>query len=212
VQAHGGYGYHADYLVERVYRDARINRIFEGTNEINRTVMPTLILKRSAEAGAPISSAALAAFDEASQANGSSDRITRMAIVERLRALTLLLLGAGLRACGDELRGHQHVTLRVADAVIDTFIAESAIRRAERLTVSQTGSADAARAMAAVYARDALTRVSRAAEDVAIATLTTRASGLPTVLERIRALGAHGPVDTIALHETIARALVDEGQ
>jgi alkylation response protein AidB-like acyl-CoA dehydrogenase len=208
VQVHGGYGYHADYLVERAYRDARINRIFEGTNEINRTVISHLLLKRTAAQTETLAAAALTAVHSASDSSRGIDSKDTSTLVDRLRALTLILFGAGLLAHGDELRSHQHITLRLADAAIDTFLAESAALRAGRLSAANSASAESAHAMALIYARDALTRTARAAEDVVIATMGRDAARLTAALARIRELAAPEVLDVIGLTEAIARSIV----
>jgi alkylation response protein AidB-like acyl-CoA dehydrogenase len=203
VQIHGGYGYHADYFVERAYRDARINRIFEGTNEINRVLIPGMALKRRSAGRRPLGDLARGAFSALTDPEPPASAATGEAVVERLRALALAMLGAGLARFGDGLRDEQAVTIRIADAMIDTYLAESAALRAARLGQTSPGpAAKAAASKALVYARDALTRVARDAEDVLVATMGLAAAR--SALKGARALASTEPLDAIALRDEIA--------
>ena len=206
VQVHGGYGYHADYFVERAYRDARINRIFEGTNEINRTLIPTAVLKR---AGAGDVHLADVAIDHARAFASADASVPVMPPVDRLRTLALAMLGFGLQTHGDALRQHQYVTTRMADAMIETYVAESADLRARRLSAAGAPAAGVATARAAIYARDALTRITRAAEDVIAS--TADAEVRHQAVMRARQVGTPEPVDVLALHERVAQSLFETG-
>lgn len=191
VQIHGGYGYHRDYLVERAYRDARINRIFEGTNEINRLLLPGLFLKRAARAGTALADAATAALTELAGSPSMPPAADDAAIVGRARALTLAMMGAAIARHGEDFRTEQEITLRVADAMIETFVIESCVARAAR-----TGTT-----MATIYLHDALPRIVQAASEVFAATMDGAAARAAT--EAARAAGASVPVDVIGLRRAL---------
>jgi hypothetical protein len=191
VQIHGGYGYHRDYLVERAYRDARINRIFEGTNEINRLLLPGLFLKRTARAGVPLADAAPAALARLAEWCSLPPAADDDAIVGRARSLTLAMMGAAIERHGEDFRSEQEVTLRVADAMIETFVMESCVARAAR-----TGTT-----MATLYLREALPRLVQAAGEVFATTMDGPRAGAAT--EAARALGACVPLDVIRLRRAV---------
>src|SRR5207247_672031 len=109
VQIHGGYGYHQDYAVERAYRDSRINRIFEGTNEINRLLIPGMLLKRAARGQFPLATAAEAALGESATAN-EEDRL-----VGNAKKIALLCMAAAAKKFGNDLDKQQEVLMNIAD-------------------------------------------------------------------------------------------------
>jgi len=198
VQIHGGYGYHRDYLVERIYRDARINRIFEGTNEINRLNIPRLVARRAARAGRaldgpPPDPAALTA----APATGAA------AALDNLRTLVRWLFAAVREQAGEPLREPQELVLRLGDLLIELFTAEAVVCRAEAL--GPTPSGRLAARIVQVHLHDALSRAAASATTMAPALFGSRAR---TAVEAILALTTLDPVDTIAARRDIAAAAI----
>src|SRR6266571_901264 len=175
VQVFGGYGYSKDYPAERAYRDARIARIYEGTNEINRIVIGTQLLRRAASGELPLFEAA---ETEAGTARVAADTLSmtranvafseELLLVKSAKAMTLASIAAVNRAYGDGARNEQEMIALIADMVMDVYAMESALLRTQRL-LSERGlsncgvQADITR----VFARDAASRVERAARAVA---------------------------------------------
>jgi alkylation response protein AidB-like acyl-CoA dehydrogenase len=164
VQVHGGYGFHRDYLVERAYRDARVNRIFEGTNEVNRLAIVRLLLKRVKRDQLPLFEAmGKAAPQERGSASADPAAFARQ--------LTLAALHRAHERYGDELvSAEQEVALRLADLVIETFVLQATTERA-RMLGGRAG--DLPRQQASLFANQAVLRVDRLASDV-VATATGR--------------------------------------
>jgi alkylation response protein AidB-like acyl-CoA dehydrogenase len=196
VQIHGGNGFVRDYPAERRYRDARVNRIFEGTNEINRLLVPTLLIKRALKGGPPVleaaARAAREAVDPAAETTNATDvlSIARQATAD-LKRLALLSLGAAASRFGETLGNEQEVLMLVADLVIDAYAAESATLRAAQAAASQHPLAQVHADAASVFASDALDRAAARARTVAIATghdaaPANRPSRLDTVAARRR--------------------------
>lgn len=134
VQIHGGNGFVRDYAAERRYRDARVNRIFEGTNEINRLLIPGLLIKRAVRGELPLLAAASQLMDEllgppALETGTGEPLETEMRTVESCRKVALLGIGAALQRFGTALEEEQECLLWLADLVIDTFAAQSALLR-----------------------------------------------------------------------------------
>jgi alkylation response protein AidB-like acyl-CoA dehydrogenase len=182
VQIHGGYGFHQDYMVERAYRDSRINRIFEGTNEINRLLIPGMVLKR---AGRGL--VTLTPPDGPAPAN-ADDRL-----VYNAKQIALAALNGAVAKYGKELEREQEVLMHVADIMIETYAMDSVLLRARKL--EGQGWAGIAGDMAAVYLRDAMARIDVSARDV-----------LP--IDTVRSFAAYEPVDSIALRRKVAARLL----
>ncbi len=208
VQIHGGYGYHRDYFVERAYRDARINRIFEGSNEINRLIVPGLIAKRAARAGRDLLTQAAAVLAQATSLAGLPPASDDEILVRRLRTVALLLLGAVHRQAGDALREPQEVVMCLTDTITEAFVAESVYHRACALAGTPKGVTAAA--ISRVHLRDALTRVAQALTTALPALLT--GDDARAALAAARALTTAEPLDTIALRRQIARAALEAGR
>jgi alkylation response protein AidB-like acyl-CoA dehydrogenase len=209
VQIHGGAGVHRDSYVERAYRDARVNRIFEGTNEINRLLIPMLLLKRARAGRLPILRGPDVASDplprtEAARASDEMPAAITDHQIAESRTLTRALLSAADRAYGDDLPAQQEIVMQLADLMIDIFAMESALLRARRLAVRRDGPIAAA--MAAVFMDDARTRIARAAGTI-IAALGSMADSA-SLLPRVRALASGPAVDTIRLRRQIAAHLL----
>ena len=182
VQIHGGYGYHQDYDVERAYRDSRINRIYEGTNEINRLLIPRLLLKR-----ATVTSPAGAVADE----EGS--------LVRRASEIAVMTLGL----VRDNTENPQEAHMAVADIVMELFAMESSLLRSRKFAA---GKGENATDMCTVLLRDALARVEVSARSVLGACLAGDA--LRARMTELRRLAEYDPVDAVRLRRAIACCLL----
>ena len=189
LQVHGGNGYAREFPAERPYRDARITRIYEGTNEINRLIIPTRILKH----GVPAEPAA----------GGSGDR----AMLTAAKRLTIAMLAGVAEAHGERARDEQQVLAHIADPIIDGYAIESALARTEKLAARDPAAARLAADMTSVFLADAISRIVHAAKQVANA-LGDR--GAP-IRDRIAPLAAHPGVDSVAARRRIADAVLEAG-
>jgi alkylation response protein AidB-like acyl-CoA dehydrogenase len=199
VQIHGGYGFHRDYAVERAYRDSRINRIFEGTNEINRLLIPGMLLKRDARGQLALLSAAAAALEDTTAAD-ESDEETRL--VGNAKKIALLSLAAAHRKYPDSLDKQQEILMHIADMMIETYAMESALLRSRKLAGIEDDRPGGLSHMAAVLLRDAMARIEIAARNV------LASAPAPGSLQRVRRLASYEPVDAIELRRRIARRLL----
>lgn len=137
VQIHGSNGYSSAYAVERFYRDARVNRIFEGTNEIHRLLIPNRLLKLAQSEALPIARAAADAWyvvrtNKRARASHGEPLAAERQLGERSRLLTLLLLGAAVEGFGEQLRQQQLLLAALSDLVIETFAIDSVLLRARK--------------------------------------------------------------------------------
>jgi alkylation response protein AidB-like acyl-CoA dehydrogenase len=202
LQTYGGYGYSKDYPAERIVRDARITRIYEGTNEINRIVIATRLLKSAVESGA--------LDQKGTEANGfkagGSDVVAER--VAEAKRLGVLALRAVSRSFGNdnEVREQQQILALVADIVIDVYLMESGWLRTQKL-VAQKGrkECDVLLAMTTVFACDAGDRIAVNARNLAGGLAGKNAEGLQDAAIRLL---SHPPVDTVALRHEIAEALI----
>ena len=218
IQINGGNGYVRDYPAERYYRDSRVNRIFEGTNEINRLLMPGTLLRRAVKGELPIIQAAKKLQDEllapalpagrgaAATAGGFSEDF---AAVAGMKKVAIALLGLGMLKYGDRIAEEQEVMLGIADVLIDVYQAESAVLRAAAAEEARLATAPLHADAARVFLSDAAARV----EVNARQTLTALAEGdmLRTQLAALRRLLKAAPVNTIALRRRLADATVAKG-
>src|ERR1700728_1311518 len=208
VQIHGGYGYHQDYVVERAYRDSRINRLFEGTSEINRLVITGMPLKRAARGTLPLLDAARAVVQNDAQSGDARSLEAagdpELSLVRNAKKIALLTLGLAYQRHGTKLEQQQEIILNMSDIIMEVLAMESSLLRSRKLAVAG-GGANAADACA-VYLRDAITRIEVSSRTV----LSACAQGdeLRTNLSRLRAYAAHEPVNSIELRRQIARRLL----
>lgn len=137
LQIHGGYGFVADYPAERFYRDERINRIFEGTNEINRLLIPGMILRKAMKGELPLQREAMKAFESLmtpsfEELDESIPYVKEKALIKNLKTLFLILSGAGVKKFMDKLSNEQEILMAAADIAIQIFALESTVLRAEK--------------------------------------------------------------------------------
>jgi alkylation response protein AidB-like acyl-CoA dehydrogenase len=212
VQIHGGNGFVRDYPAERHYRDARVNRIFEGTNEINRLLIPGMLIRRALKGDLPLIPAAKKLQDEilapsmpepASDAPLGSERRT----VAALKKVALMVLGTAMQTYGEKLTDQQEVLTLAADIISDVFAAESVLLRAVRVggvRPDQSGSIH--EAAARVFVHDAAARVEIGAR-TALAAMS-EGDTLRTLLAALRRVLKPAPVNTVALRRQIADAVI----
>ena len=206
VQIHGGYGFHQDYMVERAYRDSRINRIFEGTNEINRLLTTGMLLKRVAQRRLDLMSAVQGVMAELAAAGGSAGEEVSPArdALSRAKKATLLSAGVAHQRFGNKLESEQEVTAAISDMVTAVFAGESALLRAEKLQAK--GRGEQASEMVTVLFHDALAAIQQRAGLVMNA--CGEGSSLQKNLAGVHQLTRAEPVDTIALRRRIAGRLL----
>jgi alkylation response protein AidB-like acyl-CoA dehydrogenase len=212
VQIHGGNGFVRDYPAERHYRDARVNRIFEGTNEINRMLIPGMLVRRALKGGPPLIAAAKKLMDEL-LAPPSFDAPSEGEFEAERRAVTsmkkagLMVLGTALQTYGDKLADQQEVLMAAADIMTDVYGSESALLRARQSDARSDGSSPLHAAAARIVVNDSIDRVEHAARTA----LAGMAEGdtLRTLLAALRRFVKPSPVNTIALRRQLADAVVD---
>jgi alkylation response protein AidB-like acyl-CoA dehydrogenase len=213
VQIYGGYGYSADYPAERAYRDSRINRIFEGTNEINRMLIPGMLMKRAMTGKLALLPAAQALMDEMlspSMASLDEDEgvlVAELKLARNAKKVALMTLGTAAQKYMMALAEQQEVLMGVADIIIDAYAMESAILRAQKLAAAE-GAEAAARFvdMTQVFCNDAVERIDANAKN----TLAAMSEGdeLRTLLAALRRFTKLTPLNTVAARQRIADALI----
>ncbi|HET9714389.1 MAG TPA: acyl-CoA dehydrogenase family protein [Pyrinomonadaceae bacterium] len=213
VQIFGGYGYSADYPAERAYRDSRINRIFEGTNEINRMLIPGRLMKSALSGNLALLPAAQALMDEvlSPQMGGFDDDDSLLAAEQKLtinaKKVALMTLGTAAQKYMMKLADQQEILMGVADIIMDTYAMESAILRARKLVAAQgEGAAERYLDMTRVFCNDAVERIEAKAKN----TLAGMSEGdeLRTLLAALRRFTKLQPMNTIAARQRIADDLI----
>ncbi len=211
VQIHGGYGYHQDYAVERAYRDSRINRIFEGTNEINRMLVTGMLLKRAARGQLGLVKAAQGVLGEVLSGPSISDGAVEGPFAEEIKLvgnakkIALLLMGVAYQRFLMELEKQQEILAGITDVVMDVFAAESALLRTRRLAAQSKGAQAAD--MCAVLVRDAMAHIEVTARTVLAA--CSNGDNLRANLAMLRRFAKYEPVNAIELRRRIASRLID---
>jgi alkylation response protein AidB-like acyl-CoA dehydrogenase len=213
VQIYGGYGYSADYPAERAYRDARINRIFEGTNEINRMLIPGMLMKRAMTGALALLPAAQALMDEIlSPSMPDFDEDEGVLVVEQKLArnakkVGLMVLGTAAQKYMMTLADQQEILMGAADIIIDAYAMESAILRAQKLAAAQ-GEEAAARYldMTRVFCNDAVERIDAHAKNTLAA--MNEGDDLRALLAALRRFTKLTPMNTVAARQRIADVLI----
>ncbi|HYE14175.1 MAG TPA: acyl-CoA dehydrogenase family protein [Pyrinomonadaceae bacterium] len=213
VQIYGGYGYSADYPAERAYRDSRINRIFEGTNEINRMLIPGMLMKKAMKGQLALLPAAQALMDEVLSPSVPSldddDEVlaaeTRLA--RNAKKVALMVLGTAAQKYMQALSDEQEILIGAADIITDVYAMESAILRARKLAASEGEEAAAPYLdMTRVFCSGAAGRVEANARN----TLAAMSEGdeLRTLLAALKRFTKSTPVNAVAARRRIADAMI----
>jgi alkylation response protein AidB-like acyl-CoA dehydrogenase len=214
IQVHGGNGYVRDYPAERQYRDSRVNRIFEGTNEINRLLISGMMTRRAAKGDLPIIAAAKALQDElmgppAAPAFDDAPLADERRAIESFRKIALMVIGLALQTYGQKLSDEQEVLMLTTDILIDLYAADSAVLRAGVAVAEKAPRASLHADAARIFVSDAAIRIDGRARQA----LAAMADGdtLRTTLAALRRLSKLAPVNGVALRRRLADEAVAHG-
>ncbi|MCA1815567.1 MAG: acyl-CoA dehydrogenase family protein [Acidobacteria bacterium] len=213
VQTYGGYGYSKDYPAEAAYRDSRINRIFEGTNEINRMLIPGMLMKRAMSGQLALLPAAQKLMDEVlspSLPGFDEDEGVLAAeakLAQNAKKVALMTLGTAAQKYMMALGDQQEVLLGCADIIMDTYALESATLRAQKMAGAQ-GEEAAARCLdiVRVFTHEALDRIETCARNVLAA--MSEGDELRTLLAALRRFTKRTPTNTVAARQRLADVLI----
>ncbi|MFZ3332734.1 MAG: acyl-CoA dehydrogenase family protein, partial [Candidatus Acidiferrales bacterium] len=211
VQIFGGYGFHEDYPVARAYRDSRVNRIFEGTNEINRMLIIQMLMKRAMGGVLPLIPAAMKLGEEVLAGPSFEDAPTgpfaeEEKSLEQAKKIFLLASGTAMQIFREQLAEQQEIVASLANILMAVYEMESSLRRAQKASAARGEAAavmcDATRAI--IY--DAMDRVEKDARTA----LTATADGdtLITQLAVLRRFAKHAPLNTVAIRRRVAEAVL----
>jgi alkylation response protein AidB-like acyl-CoA dehydrogenase len=214
IQIHGGNGFVRDYPAEGHYRDSRVNRIFEGTNEINRLLIPGMLARRAVKGDLGIIAAAKALQDELlgppsmTAADGSLLGEEQTA-VKSFKKACLLVLGLAMQTYREKIADQQEVLMHLADMIIDTYSADSAVLRALSVSAKKLPKADLQVVAARVFVNDAAMRVEASARQALGA--MTEGDMLRTSVSALKRLFKQMPINTAAMRRQLADEAVARG-
>jgi alkylation response protein AidB-like acyl-CoA dehydrogenase len=216
LQIYAGYGFVEEYPAERAYRDARINRIFEGTNEINRLIITGFLLKRAKTGQLPLMPAIKKLMDEVLSGPSAGEDLEgaladERKLVGQAKKLGLFAAGAATQKYMQSIEDQQEIMGAIADMTIETYAMESALLRAQKI-VETKGEAAAALpvAMTRVYLSQAMEKVESQARKVVAA--VADGDMMRTQLAILRRLAKYEPFNTIELRQQIAQRMIERGK
>jgi len=216
VQIYGGYGFVEEYPAERAYRDARINRIFEGTNEINRLIITGFLLKRAMSGQLGLMPAIKKLMDEVLSGPSVGEEIEgtlaeERKLVSNAKKLGLFASGSASQKYMQKIQDEQEVMGAIADMTIEIYAMESAVLRTQKL-IATKGESSAALpiAMTRVYLTQAFEKVEAAAKKIIAA--VADGDMLRTQLAILRRLAKHELFNTIELRQQIAQKIIERGK
>ncbi len=216
MQIFGGYGFVEEYPAERAYRDARINRIFEGTNEINRLIITGFLLKRAMSGQLPLMPAIKKLMDEVLSGPSTSDELEgplaeERKLVGQAKKLGLFAAGAATQKYMQTIQDQQEIMGAIADMTIEAFTMESAVLRAQKIAETKgDAAATLPIAMTRIYLTQAMEKVDSAAKKVIAA--VADGDMLRTQLAILRRLAKYEPFNTIELRQQVAQRMIERGK
>lgn len=213
VQMHGGYGYMQEYEVERMYRDSRINRIFEGTNEINRLLVPGTLLKKALKGELPLLEKAQGMQEELLMMMpteiGDEPLELQKYLVKNAKKMVLLAAGIAAQKYMQQIEHEQEILANLADMVAEIYNMESAILRTEK-AINRNGIEKNKQKLlyTEVYVQEAFNRIEADAKEILIA--VEEGDNLRMMLSALRKLTRHDPINVIAKKREIAAKIIEE--
>jgi alkylation response protein AidB-like acyl-CoA dehydrogenase len=216
VQIYGGYGFVEEYPAERAYRDSRVNRIFEGTNEINRMIITGWLLKRAMSNQLPLMPAIKKLMDEVLGGPSFAEAVDGVLANERTmvtnaKKIALFAAGAASQKYMQAIADQQEVMAAIADIVSETYMMESAVLRAMKIADANGEKAAALPiAMTQVYCAEAMERIESRARKVIAA--VAEGDMLRMQMAVLKRLNKYEPVNQIALREQVAARTIEAGK
>lgn len=213
VQIHGGYGYMAEYEIERMYRDSRINRIFEGTNEINRMLVPGTFLRKAMRGELPLLQKAQDLQEELMVMMPKDPVDEPLAqekyIVKNAKKIGLLLAGLAAQTYGQKLEREQEILVNIADIVSNVYAMESVVLRTEK-AVAKKGTEKAQQKIfyTEIFCQEALNEIDQIAKETLVA--VESGDTLRMMLSALRKLTRHTPVNVIGRKREAAERIIKE--
>jgi len=214
LQIHGGYGYTEEFPAARTVRDSRINRIFEGTNEINRLFIPGLLMRRAQRGRFPLVAAITKVTKELLDMSplsdgGETDELgVAQALLVNAKKLALLVAGVAYQKFGEKLIEEQEVVAAISDIIIDVYLGESALLRTLKARKAR-GSASVVSDLTLTFINDSVGRMELLARQALAA--TSQGDELRTQLGMVRRLLRWSPLNGVALRRRIAKRLCEVG-
>ena len=216
MQIHAGYGFVEEYPAERAYRDARINRIFEGTNEINRLIITGFLLKRAMTGQLPLMPAIKKLMEEVLSGPSMGEDVEGLLpeerkLVAQAKKLALFAAGSATQKYMQGIQDQQEIMGAIADMTIETYAMESAVLRAQKILSSKGESgATLPLAMTRVYLTQSMEKVESAARKIIAA--VADGDMLRTQLAVLRRLAKYEPFNTVELRQQIAQKMIERGK
>ncbi|KKI93383.1 acyl-CoA dehydrogenase [Bacillus sp. SA1-12] len=213
VQIHGGYGFMAEYEVERIYRDSRINRIFEGTNEINRLLVPGTYLRKAMKGELPLFQKAQSLQEELLMLMPEEVREGTLEqekyLLRNAKKIGILIAGLAAQKFGKDLQKEQEILVNIADIISNVYAMESAILRTEK-AIAATGEEKSKQKLlyTQVYCQEAFNEIEADAKESLIA--AESGDALRMMLSALRKFTRHTPINVIAKKREIAASLIDK--
>lgn len=212
VQLHGGYGFMSEYEIERLYRDSRINRIFEGTNEINRLLVPGTYLRKALKGELQLLQKAQTLQEELMmlmpQEVGNEPLDQEKMLVQNGKKIALLLLGLAAQKYGKELEKEQEILVNISDMISNVYAMESTVLRTEK-AISKTGVDQNSLKVkyTQVFCQEAFNRIEADAKETLIG--VEQGDTLRVMLSSLRKLTRYTPINVISVKREIAKTLLE---
>jgi alkylation response protein AidB-like acyl-CoA dehydrogenase len=211
VQIHGGYGFMAEYEIERAYRDSRINRIFEGTNEINRLLVPGTFVRKAMKGELPLFQKALQLQEELMmmmpEEPGDEPLAQEKYLVKNAKKIGLLAAGLAAQKFGKELEKEQEILVNIADIISNAYAMESAVLRTEK-AIEKSGLEKNAQKLlyTQIFCQEAFNEIEQHAKETLVATET--GDTLRMLVSALRKFTRHTPINVIAKKRQAADKII----
>jgi alkylation response protein AidB-like acyl-CoA dehydrogenase len=212
VQIHGGYGFMQEYEIERIYRDSRINRIFEGTNEINRLLVPGTYLRKAMKGELPLLQKAQSLQEELMmlmpEEVGDGVLEQEKYLVRNAKKIGLMVAGLAAQKFGPKLEKEQEILVNIADIVSNVYAMESALLRTEKAIQKSGVEKNKQKILyTQIFCQEAFNEIEAHAKETLVA--TEQGDTLRMMLSALRKFTRHTPINVIAKKREAAAALIE---